>query len=622
VLLYELLTGTTPFDQDTFRTAALDEVRRIIREQEPPRPSTRLSGLGATLTTVTNNRQTDARKLNRSLCGELDWIVMKALEKDRHRRYETASGLARDVERYLAGEPVEAGPPSAWYRFRKFARRNRVVLTTTVLVVLALVAGTTVSIWQAILARRARTDALAQRDRARNAEADAITQRDRARKAVDDMYTRFAEKWLSQQARLETVQREFLLKALAFYEESTRQEDSSPADQQQAAKSYFRVGDIQQRLGKPAEAEAAYRAGIDLLSRLLVQFPKKLSCRDDLAGGCNNLAVLLLTSSRTEEGEALLRRAIALLESLAAEDAGGTQYLDRLARGYANLGAMFSNTGRPREAHEPLRQAIDVARKRRAASPTDPRARKALALGHLNLAESLEKTDGPAAAEPDRREAIELYEGLVAESPRDPEYRETLAHSLSQGGRGLFWMDRFGESEQAHRRAVELCERLVADFPAVPKYPHLLAQCQCGLAYVLANRRDVANRDPAQAVRLAEKAVEHDPKESSFWGTLAIVRYRAGDWKGTVKAKEKTIELAKAADAEDWLILAMARWQLGDKHRARAEFDHALAWMREHPTKDNELCRLRAEAAVLLRVTDDPNSADKKEENPAQESKP
>jgi len=167
VLLYELLTGTTPFSQDTFRTAALDEVRRIIREDEPPKPSTRISALGATLTTVSANRQTDARKLNRSLRGELDWIVMKSLEKDRRRRYETASGLARDVERYLAGDPVEAGPPSGWYRLSKFARRNRVVLTTTVLVALALIAGTTVSAWQAILARRARADAVQQRERTR-----------------------------------------------------------------------------------------------------------------------------------------------------------------------------------------------------------------------------------------------------------------------------------------------------------------------------------------------------------------------------------------------------------------------------------------------------------------------
>jgi tetratricopeptide (TPR) repeat protein len=233
-------------------------------------------------------------------------------------------------------------------------------------------------------------------------------------------------------------------------------------------------------------------------------------------------------------------------------------------------------------------------------------------LGHLNLAESLEKTDGPAAAEPDRREAIALYEGLLAESPTDPEYRENLAHTLSQRGQGLFRIGRFREPEQAHRQAVKLWERLVADFPSVPKYPDSLAQSRCGLAYVLANRRDVANRDLAQAVRVAEKAVEHGPKESSFWGTLAIVRYRAGDWRGAIQAKEKTIELAKAADAEDWLILAMARWQLSDKDRARSDFDRALAWMRENPTKNDDLCRLRAEAVALLGVTDDPRSAAKK----------
>jgi serine/threonine-protein kinase len=94
VLLYELLTGTTPFDPETHRKAAFDEVRRIIREQEPPRPSTRLSTPGETLTTISTNRRTDPRRLGHALRGELDWIVMKALEKDRDRRYETASGLA------------------------------------------------------------------------------------------------------------------------------------------------------------------------------------------------------------------------------------------------------------------------------------------------------------------------------------------------------------------------------------------------------------------------------------------------------------------------------------------------------------------------------------------------
>ena len=124
VLLYELLTGTTPFDRDRFRKASFDEIRRIIREEEPPRPSTRLSSLGPTLTEVSVRRATDPGKLAGLVRGELDWIVMRCLEKDRNRRYETASGLARDVRRFLDGDAVEACPPTLRYRLRKFYRRQ------------------------------------------------------------------------------------------------------------------------------------------------------------------------------------------------------------------------------------------------------------------------------------------------------------------------------------------------------------------------------------------------------------------------------------------------------------------------------------------------------------------
>jgi serine/threonine protein kinase len=124
VLLYELLTGTTPFDKERLRTMAYDEIRRIIREEEPPKPSKRISTLGQAADTVSMNRQSDAKKLGQFMRGELDWIVMKALEKDRNRRYETASAFAADVQRYLNAEPVQACPASAWYRFRKFAWRN------------------------------------------------------------------------------------------------------------------------------------------------------------------------------------------------------------------------------------------------------------------------------------------------------------------------------------------------------------------------------------------------------------------------------------------------------------------------------------------------------------------
>jgi serine/threonine protein kinase/Flp pilus assembly protein TadD len=141
VLLYELLTGTTPFDRDRFRNAGYDEIRRIIREEEPPKPSTRLSTLGPAAGTVSANRGTEPRKLSALCRGDLDWIVMKALEKDRNRRYETAAGLAADVRRYLADEPVLARPPSAGYRVRKFVRRNRRALVMTAAVAGAVLVG-------------------------------------------------------------------------------------------------------------------------------------------------------------------------------------------------------------------------------------------------------------------------------------------------------------------------------------------------------------------------------------------------------------------------------------------------------------------------------------------------
>src|SRR5262249_29617793 len=130
VLLYELLTSTTPFDRERFKTAGYDEIRRIIREEEPARPSTRVSTLGHAAATVSASRKTDPQGLRRLFRGELDWIVMKCLEKDRNRRYDTVSALAADVQRYLHDEPVLACPPSRWYRFRKFATRNKAAMLT------------------------------------------------------------------------------------------------------------------------------------------------------------------------------------------------------------------------------------------------------------------------------------------------------------------------------------------------------------------------------------------------------------------------------------------------------------------------------------------------------------
>jgi eukaryotic-like serine/threonine-protein kinase len=153
ILLYELLTEMTPFDRRRLRSATFDELRRIIREEEPPLPSVRLA-------TQTGPRSSTADhwSLDHSLRGELDWVVMKAIEKDRTRRYQTAADFARDIERYLRQEPVLAKPPSSGYRIRKFAQRHRVAFVAGFLVLFALVGGTAVSVWQAIRATRANAE--------------------------------------------------------------------------------------------------------------------------------------------------------------------------------------------------------------------------------------------------------------------------------------------------------------------------------------------------------------------------------------------------------------------------------------------------------------------------------
>ncbi len=167
VILYELLTGDTPLPREALRQAALHEVLRMIRESEPARPSSRIVSTAGDVTRATSTaRATEPSKLNRTLRGDLDWITLKALEKERERRYESAAALAQDLQRHLGNEPVEAGPPSALYRFRKFVRRNRLAFAASAAIVLSLVAGIAVSTWQALRAGRAELFAKAQFEQA------------------------------------------------------------------------------------------------------------------------------------------------------------------------------------------------------------------------------------------------------------------------------------------------------------------------------------------------------------------------------------------------------------------------------------------------------------------------
>jgi eukaryotic-like serine/threonine-protein kinase len=194
VILYELLTGTTPITRESMKQAALDETLRLIREQDAPTPSSRLSS-SHLAPSIAANRQMEPQKLNRLVKGELDWIVMKALSKERDRRYETASGFARDIERFLNNEAVAAGPPSTRYRLRKFVKRHRGQVIAASLVVLALVsgmAGTTLGLFEA-RRQRARADERAEGERLATRKALDAAEEEKAAKETAEAVLGFVE---------------------------------------------------------------------------------------------------------------------------------------------------------------------------------------------------------------------------------------------------------------------------------------------------------------------------------------------------------------------------------------------------------------------------------------------
>jgi eukaryotic-like serine/threonine-protein kinase len=302
VLLYELLTGFPPFDKQRLRSAAWDEILRIIREEEPPRPSHRLSS-SESLSSVAANRKIEPTKLTGLVRGELDWIVMKALEKDRNRRYETANGFALDIQRYLSDEAVSACPPSAAYCFQKFARRNKGALSTAAAILGVSLLGTAVSVSQtnrAMHAERETQVALEaeqeQRSAAEQARSDEAKQRRaavqaqklaedalaaaeiergraeenfaRARAAVNEYLNKVTEAELLRVPGLQPLRRDLLDAALKFYQEFAENRGGDSSIQADLAVAHYRLALIHRELGNSSESQTANQAAIALLEAL------------------------------------------------------------------------------------------------------------------------------------------------------------------------------------------------------------------------------------------------------------------------------------------------------------------------------------------------------------------
>jgi eukaryotic-like serine/threonine-protein kinase len=330
VLLYELLTGTTPIETSRLQDAGYAGIERLIREAEPPRPSSRLSTLGDSATTVAANRATDPKHLCRLLVGDLDWIVMKALEKDRNRRYASPGSFAEDVERYLRREAILARPPSAVYRLTRFAQRHHVVVAAVAAVTAALVTGTTIATWQAVVATRAKHEALAAATAESQAKQVAV-----AKEAETQAVLGFVQRQILAAARPKgrngglgpgVTLREAIDAALPFVEKSFRDQPLTEARLRQT------LGDSFWYLGDGKAAEAQYEPARAIFTRVLGP-----DHRDTIQSGIQ-LGIAYGIQGRTQESVKLYEEILPICKATLGTDSRETlQSMNNLAMGLWDL---------------------------------------------------------------------------------------------------------------------------------------------------------------------------------------------------------------------------------------------------------------------------------------------
>jgi eukaryotic-like serine/threonine-protein kinase len=525
VVLYELLTGTTPFDKERFKQAGYDEMRRIIREEEPPKPSTRMSTVGLAATTASDKRQSDPRKLSRLFRGELDWIVMKCLEKDRNRRFDTANSLVKDINRYLHDEPVKACPPSAAYRLRKFVRRNRTAVAAAVATVGLLVVavlGLTIS-----NLRITQEQALTKKERD---EAEANFRK--ARQAVDDQFTLVSQSTLFEAPGFQSLRKDLLESALKYYLDFLQQRPDDPELQVEVAAAYLRLYQIYMAndSGLGQEAIQALGKGVEIVETLLRQHPNDAELYSRLAGFGKGIRALHSVDTGPKRHADLLialagfERATTVWKNLVRDYPTEFGFQFDLAEFYAHTHELQLEAHRPAEALSTIRISHEINKNLVREKPNVPEYRAELAFTHRHLAERL-KSDAPLEeVENHYRAYLQMSQSLEAEFPKVPQYRATVADAIRC--QGSWWSDteRLPEAEEAYGRALTLFEELVTKFPSFPSYRGEFANCHDCLGDLLrhAGKAEKAEEAYRQAQIIWQKLADEFPDRTEYRRMLAV----------------------------------------------------------------------------------------------------
>jgi serine/threonine protein kinase len=525
VLLYELLTGNTPLSHKTVKEAAYAEILRLIKEEEPPKPSTRLGESGEALASISAQRHTEPAKLSKLMRGELDWIVMKTLEKDRNRRYETAKDFAADVQRYLNNEAVQACPPSSWYRLRKFVRRNKGPVLAASLILLTLIAGMVGTTWGLIRAEQHRIvverqrNELAERNQALQAahEHERLLN-ERARQAIESVTSDTAIEQLSREKELRPEQKDFLDKMIQYYAESTQEVVATEQERSRQARAYFQMGRLNQILGRSQDCENAYRRAVALGQQLAADFPTRPEFRQELALTYNALGKLLRATGRPTEAESAYADALAILKQLAADFPTRPELRQALAGLHNNLGGMFHDSGRLKEAEAAQAEALAIRKQLAADFPDRLIIRRALAMSHNNLGWLFQGTKRLEKAESAYRNAVALQKQVVADFPDRPEFRLELAKYQFILGNLLRDSGRLKEAEVVYGEALPILKQLAAEFPEIPEYRNAVAGTLFNLANVANKRRDfaAARKLLDEAFPYHQAALKANPRHTDY----------------------------------------------------------------------------------------------------------
>ena len=583
VLLYELLTGKTPFDARRLVQAGIDGIRRIIREEEPPRPSTRLSTLtDEEQTTAAKCRHTDTPGLFRLVRGDLDWVVMKCLEKDRARRYDTANGLAADLQRHLNNEPVAACPPSNLYRFQKLVRRNKLAFAAASAVAAALLLGLATSTWLLVKERESRR------------QADAAAQKSRqVARFLKDMLNGVGPSVAL--GRDTTMLREILDKTAARVSKELAGQPEVEAELRNP------IGLVYYDLGEYAKAEAMHRKTLSVRKMLLGNE------HPDVAATLGNLAWALRSQGKLAEAETLAREALAMRKKLL-----GNEHL-LVARALGTLAEILGRRGKLAEAETMQREALVMFRKlrgdehpavadslnnlagelagQRKLDEAETIYREALAMrkkllgnkhplvaGTLhNLAVVLMDQGKLAEAETMLREALAMQKKLLGNEHRD------VAATLGTLGSVRMDQGNLAEAETMYREALAMFRKLLGD-----EHPDVAANLN-NLAGVLTNQGKLAEAETMgrEALAIFRKLLGNEHRDvAATLNTLAEVLERRG----------------KLAEAETIYreALAMRKKLLGNEHPRVAGDIQSLAAVLAREGKFGDAAAGLAESVKLI----------------------